>query len=62
MVRNFSPREIHHLLRLPAGKTIMAHRISTNAGCRDRFKDLVRLVEEDSVPTQDQKPYQRWTK
>jgi hypothetical protein len=62
MVRNFSPREIHHLLRLPAGKTTLTNRISINAGCRVRFKDLVRLLDEDSVPTQDQKVYQKWVK
>jgi hypothetical protein len=62
MVRNFSPREIHYLLRLPAGKTTLATRISIKAGCRERFKNLVRLLDEDSVPTQDQKLYQKWVK
>lgn len=62
MVSNFSPREVHILLHLPAGKTTLAARIAASAGCRERFKDLVRLVEEESVPTQDQKLYQKWTK
>lgn len=62
MVRNFSPMEIHHLLRLPASKTILAHRISTDSGCRTRFKNLVRLVEAGSVPTQDETLYEKWTK
>lgn len=47
---------------LPAGKTTLASRLASNAGCRERFKDLVRLVEEDSVPTQDTKLYQKWTR
>lgn len=62
MASNFSPREVHILLHLPEAKTTLASRIAGNAGCRERFKALIRLVEEDTVPTQDQKLYQKWTK
>lgn len=62
MVSNFSPREAHLLLHLPAGKTTLAARILAYPRCRERFKQLIQLIEEDTVPTKDQKLYTKWAK
>jgi hypothetical protein len=62
MVRNFSPREVHLLLEVPDTASVLGERISTYPPCKERFKDLVNLLDPASVPPQDEKRYQKWTK
>lgn len=62
MVRNFSPKEVHIMLGLPDERSTLSSRIKSNPGCRTRFKELVKLLDPTTVPTQDQKVYANWIK
>ena len=52
MIRSFTPREISIMLRLPETKTVVGRRIKSYRRCREKFKELIRLIDIDSVPTQ----------
>lgn len=60
MVRNFSPREISLLLKLPRTKKLLARRIDKHASCNKRFKNVVRLIDPESVPAGSKAEYKKW--
>ena len=60
IVKNFSPEEISIMLRLPKSNTIVGKRIGVYKHCRDNFIELVKLIDEESVPTRIKTVYERW--
>ena len=60
MVRSFSPREIRIMLRLPKSTSLVASRLKTSANCRVRFRALVSILDESSVPTSVRTTYKKW--
>lgn len=60
MVRSFSPREIRIMLSLPKAAGMVASRIKSSTDCKDRFRALVGLLDEDSVPTSARTTYKNW--
>jgi hypothetical protein len=61
MISNFSPKEVHVLLSLPEKRNLLSERIANYPNCKDRFKELVALVDRKSVSIQDRKRYDNWT-
>ena len=60
MVKSFSPKEVSLMLKIPSGSSIVANRISTNKACERRFRSLVALLDEKSVPTSAKSIYGKW--
>jgi hypothetical protein len=60
MVKSFSPAELKIMLDLPKGTNMLAGRIKTTPKCEKRFRSLVGLVDEKSVPTSSKTLYQKW--
>lgn len=60
MVKDFSPREVQVMLNLPASNTIIANRIKYASRCKDKFKELVGLIQPSSVPNTSAAIYQSW--
>jgi hypothetical protein len=59
MIRRFSPREVAIMLDLPTGKTLLAERMRQNATVATRYRRLVALIDEKSVPRSHQRLYER---
>jgi hypothetical protein len=60
MARRFSPREVSIMLDLPDGKTLLAQRMRQHAAVAKRYRALVALIDEKSVPRSHQRLYERW--
>lgn len=60
MVSSFSPNEIKLMLELPKKTNVLAGRVKTSAGCEKRFRRLVALLDETSVPTSAKAAYKAW--
>ncbi len=61
MISNFSPREISILLSLANDpSSTVSRRIGLNTDCARRFRTLVNLIDEKSVPTQYLVAYKKW--
>ena len=60
MVKSFSPAEIDLMLKLPSSATIVAQRIKDYSSCRERFKALVGLIDESSIPASQKSVYAKW--
>jgi len=60
MIKDFSPREILLMLEFPGGKLIAGRRIRSNAGILNRYKKLVSLLDEKSIPPSHQKLWEQW--
>ena len=60
MVQSLSPREIGIMLRLPKGSSAIAGRLKSSSECKQRFRELVRLLDESSVPTSRRSAYRKW--
>lgn len=60
MIKDFSPKEIQAMLLLPGSKTLVANRINYALRCKNKFKELVKLVQASSVPNQMQAVYKSW--
>jgi hypothetical protein len=60
MVKSFSPNEIKIMLELPSRQTVLAARLKTSGGCEKRFKQLVALLDESSVPTSAKAAHRKW--
>ena len=60
MIKNFSPAEVAILLEIPGSNTIVGKRIATHQRCRDKFKEIIDLLNSDSVPTRSRKVYGEW--
>ena len=62
MVKSFSPKEIRIMLTLPSGTNTLADRVKRSDDCAKRFGALVRLLDENSVPTVVRQAYEKWRK
>ena len=60
MIRSFSPREIKIMLSLSKQSNMVARRIKVSSDCAERFRLLVRLLDETSVPTGVRSSYEKW--
>jgi hypothetical protein len=60
MIKDFSPKEIQVMLTLPSTKTLVAMRIASYGRCKEKFKELVSLIQPASVPNQVQAVYKSW--
>ena len=60
MIQNFSPAEVAILLGIPGSSTVVGRRISTHKRCSEKFKEIVGLLNSDSVPTKSKKAYDEW--
>lgn len=63
IIRSFSPREIATLIRTAASnKTILGRRLSDVPSCRRRFKEVISLIDEASVPSSVKAAYDKIVK
>lgn len=62
LIQGFSPSEVEIMLGLPNKKLIVSERIKQHGSCRNRYKELVGLIDPTSVPTKSAAIYQHWTK
>jgi hypothetical protein len=60
MVTSFSPNEIKIMLELPSETNLLAGRLTSSGGCEKRFRQLVALLAESSVPTSAKAAYKKW--
>lgn len=62
MVGNFSPSEIQILIELPERKGVISNRIKAYKRCKNRYVELIKLVDKNSVPTRSKRFYNKWIK
>jgi len=60
MVSSFSPKEIKFMLELPGKTNSFAGRVKSSTGCKKRFRQLVALLDESSIPTSVKAVYKTW--
>jgi hypothetical protein len=59
MVESFSPNEVKLMLEMANGTTLVASRLKSSNECARRFRDLVALVDAQSVPTASKSLYKK---
>ena len=62
IIRGLSPKEIDILLSLHNSKTLVGQRIRHASRCRDKFAQIVRLLNSESIPTKSKSVYEKWIK
>lgn len=60
MVKSFSPKEIKIMLELPGNACLVGDRVKHFPTCAERFKNLVGLLDESSVPQAVSVSYNKW--
>lgn len=60
MIRNFSPREVSLMLDAATKNAPLAQRIKHYSKCKNRFKELVQLIDEKTVPDSHKAAYSSW--
>lgn len=60
MVQSFSGKEIQLMLKIPNESSEIAKRIESHARCKDKFVNLVRALDESSIPPSSQNRYKYW--
>lgn len=60
IIKNFSPREVALMLDAATKYQRLSFRIKHYAKCKKRFRDLVKLIDEKSVPTSHKAAYKSW--
>jgi hypothetical protein len=51
MIREFSPKEIQHMVKIPQNKSsVIARRIISDSTCRKRFQKALQIIDTSSVP------------
>lgn len=60
MVSSFSPNEIKIMLDLPRRTNVLSGRVKNSSACERRFRHLVSLLDESSVPTASKAAYASW--
>jgi hypothetical protein len=60
MIESFSPAEIKLMLDLPTNSMIVASRLKSAPSCEKRYRQLVALLDETSVPTSAKSVYKKW--
>lgn len=59
MVENFSPSEIKVMLNLPNQGNTVAQRLKSYSRCKKRYVELVKLLDQSSVPTASKAAYRK---
>jgi len=62
MIEGFSPAEVEIMLALPSSNTVVASRIKNHGRCKNKFKELVKVLDPASVPTKVKSAYTAWVK
>ncbi len=62
IIQGFSPSEVEIMLSLPNKKITVGERVKSYSSCRNRFKELVKLIDPSSVPTKSASAYAHWIK
>jgi hypothetical protein len=60
IIKNLSPGEVALMLELPVKNTGVAKRIRAYTRCKEAFKQIVALIDINSVPTKSKKTFQEW--
>jgi hypothetical protein len=60
LIKNFSPREVALMLDASRNYDRLASRIKHYPQCRNRFRDLVKLVDPNTVPASYKAEYESW--
>jgi hypothetical protein len=60
IIKGFSQKEIAIFLELPTTKTVVAQRIKSYTRCKNAFKNMVTLIDAESVPTKMKNAYEQW--
>lgn len=60
LIQGFSPREVEIMLSLPEKGLTVSQRIARHPNCKDRFVELVKLVDPSSVSTNASSNYNSW--
>lgn len=61
LIRGFSPAEVEIMFDLPERKLSLSERIKSYPHCRERFRKMVSLIDQSSVPAKVAQSYARWT-
>jgi hypothetical protein len=59
-IKSFSPREVALMLDTATHYSWLASRISAYPKCKNRFRELVGLIDQASVPTSHKSAYASW--
>jgi len=62
MIQSFSPAEIKVLLELPDSGTLVGRRVRAHARCKSKYKEIISLVAQESIPTAVRGAYEKWLK
>lgn len=60
VIKNFSPREVALMLDAATSYDRLSRRLQCYPKCRERFAELVRLVDEQSVPISHKANFNSW--
>ena len=60
IIEGFSPREIEVFLSLPNSNTVVGERIRESQRCKEKFKQIVGLLQAESIPTKMKSTYDKW--
>ncbi len=60
IIKSFSPREVALMLDAATHYPWLASRITTYPKCKNRFRELLRLIDEASVPMSHKTVYSSW--
>jgi len=59
MIKSFTPKEVSIMFSLPKSKTIVARRIKSYKRCKEKFKELIKLIDINSVPVKWRNAYKK---
>lgn len=57
MIKNFSPREIEHMINLLDEKSLFSEKIKSYPRCKQRYREALELIEQDSMSSSQQSKY-----
>jgi len=60
MISSFSPNEIKIMLEIVEEDTLLSNRIKRSSKCSAKYRELVKLINGESVPRTAQRKYHRW--
>lgn len=60
MIRNFTPKEIGELIKLPGSNTTVSRLINSDQGCKSRYKKALQLIDENSIPNSLENDFRAW--
>jgi hypothetical protein len=62
MIRSFSPSEIREMFGLAESDSILGRRVKMVPQCKAQFAQLVKLLDDSSIPTAVRPVYKKWMK